>query len=622
MTDKTKEFIKKAVSVHGDKYDYSKVEYITAKTKVIIICKIHDEFEQTPSDHLNDRGCNKCGVLKRNDKSRYTSEIFIEKAEEIHKKLYDYSKVNYIDSKTKVIIICKEHGEFLQAPNKHLQNHRCPKCMCRGKRNNEEFIEKAKEIHGDKYDYSKVNYINSQTKVIIICKEHGEFSQVPNSHLQNNGCIKCGSEKTKKKITSTTEEFIETAKKIHGNKYDYSKVEYKKAIEKVIIICKEHGDFEQTPSDHLTSKYGCYNCSISIRGDTKINKCKQKFIEESIKIHGDKYDYSKSIYTGCENKLIIICKTHGEFQQQPNNHLYGKGCKKCGNSKANDNKRSNTEDFIKSSKKIHGELYDYSKVEYTNYHNKVKIICREHGEFEQSPSGHLDGKGCCKCGKIKTTNSKYSNTNEFIEKSKKIYGNKFDYSKTEYKKSDENVIIICKEHGEFNIRPNNHIHSNQGCPKCQTKKQYSKAQIQWLNFIQSKDNIIIQHAENDCEFKIPNTNFKADGYCKETNTIYEFHGSYWHGDPKLFNSNDYNKTTNCTFGKLYENTLNKEQILKDMGFNLITIWESDWIRLNKCVKILQQKYKKFIVHNGPQTVEGKCNDEIIKLIKSEINIEL
>jgi len=210
---------------------------------------------------------------------------------------------------------------------------------------------------------------------------------------------------------------------------------------------------------------------------------------------------------------------------------------------------------------------------------------------------------------------------EFINKSNIVHNYKYDYSETKYGiNNNDKVNIKCLIHGIYQQTPSNHI-SGKGCSKC-SRKQYSKAQIKWLNFIQIKDNICIQHAENDCEFKIPNTRFKADGYCKETNTIYEFHGSYWHGDPKLFNSNDYNKTTNCTFGKLYENTLNKEQILKDMGFNLITIWESDWIRLNKCVKILQQKYKKFIVHYGPHTVKRKCNDEIIKLIKSEINIEL
>jgi len=579
----TETFIKKAILVHGDKYDYSKVEYKKAIKNVIIICKKHGEFLQQPNNHLTGNECTKCSILRRSDKSRYTTEIFIDKAKEINGELYDYSNVNYVDSKTKVIIICKEHGEFLQAPNKHLQKHKCPKCMCREKRNNEEFIEKAKEIHGDKYDYSKIEYSNSQTKIIIICNNHGEFLQIPNSHIQGMGCIKCANVHK-----SNTEDFIIKATEIHKDLYDYSKVKYVNSHTKIIIICKEHGEFEQTPSDHLNCKYGCQICSMSIRGETKMNNCKEKFITNAIKIHGDIYDYSKSIYTGCENKLIIICKEHGEFEQQPNNHLYGKGCYNCGRTQVNDSRRSNLDEFLKKAVEIHKDLYDYSKVEYVNNHTKVEIICKEHGEFEQTPSHHLlREQGCYKCGEIRTANSKYSNTNEFIEKSKKIHGDKYDYSNVNYKKANENVNITCKEHGIFSIRPNNHINSNQGCVKCQIKKQYSKKSIDWLNFISKYYNINIQHGENGCEFKIPNTRYRADGYCMETNTIYEFNGTRWHGDPRFCDKNE-TSYFGVKYGELYEKTIKKGKIIKDMGFNLITIWEYDWDKINKSIKILQK----------------------------------
>jgi G:T-mismatch repair DNA endonuclease (very short patch repair protein) len=112
-----------------------------------------------------------------------------------------------------------------------------------------------------------------------------------------------------------------------------------------------------------------------------------------------------------------------------------------------------------------------------------------------------------------------------------------------------------------------------------------------LNFISIFYAINISHAENDKEFILPNTRLKADGYCKETNTIYEFHGDYWHGNPHIYPNNKYNNTTKCTFGELYKNTLNKEQQIRNLGFNLITIWESDWIKLNKCVKLLQRKFR-------------------------------
>jgi len=135
-----------------------------------------------------------------------------------------------------------------------------------------------------------------------------------------------------------------------------------------------------------------------------------------------------------------------------------------------------------------------------------------------------------------------------------------------------------------------HHLNGTGCPKCNTRG-FSKVQISWLNFISTYYGIKIIHAENGNEYIIPNTRFKADGYCIETNTIYEFHGDYWHGNPNIYHSNQLNKTTKCTFGELYQITINKEQKIRDKGFNLITMWENDWNNLNNCVKIIQRKFR-------------------------------
>jgi len=182
QNNKTNIFISKAIKIHSDKYDYSKVNYINAKTKINIICKFHGEFQQTPSNHLSKFNCQKCAKNFKLD-----TVGFIKKAREIHKDIYDYSKVNYINADTKIIIICKIHGEFTQQPDFHLNRKcGCPKCV--NKSDTLQFIEKAKKIHKDIYDYSKVQYINNRTPVIIICKIHGEFIQEPNTHIN----LKCG----------------------------------------------------------------------------------------------------------------------------------------------------------------------------------------------------------------------------------------------------------------------------------------------------------------------------------------------------------------------------------------------------------------------------------------------
>jgi G:T-mismatch repair DNA endonuclease (very short patch repair protein) len=181
-----------------------------------------------------------------------------------------------------------------------------------------------------------------------------------------------------------------------------------------------------------------------------------------------------------------------------------------------------------------------------------------------------------------------SNTAEFIEKAIKIHGNMYNYTKVIYTKAIENVIIICKNHGDFEISPNSHLNGN-GCSKCYSK--YSKKQIQWLECISKIKGIQIQHAMNENEYTIPTTNFKADGFCKETNTIYEFHGDFWHGNPKLYNSQDMNAVNKKTFGELYQQTIARETQLKELGYNLVVLWEYDWNKAIKTIRYLQKQFR-------------------------------
>lgn len=255
------EFIAKARIVHGNKYDYSKVNYINNSTKICIICPKHGEFWQTPSNHLSGRGCIFCKKEWLGNHRRKNTNDFIEQAKMIHGNKYDYSKVNYINEKTKVCIICPKHGEFWQKPEVHLMGCGCQKCCKTGvKHTHETFIEKAKTTHGNKYDYSKVVYKNARTKVCIICNEkdefgikHGEFWQTPTSHLCGSGCPKC------KHKFLTKDYFISKSNLVHNNKYDYSQVNFVNASTKIKIICPEHGEFRQTPSKHLSGQ-GCPFC--------------------------------------------------------------------------------------------------------------------------------------------------------------------------------------------------------------------------------------------------------------------------------------------------------------------------------------------------------------------------
>lgn len=188
---KTEEFIEKARKVHGDKYDYSKVEYINNSTKVCICCPEHGEFFPTPNNHLRGSGCPKCGLIRNAHKRIHSKELFVQKSKKQHGKKYDYSKVVYTHNRTKVCIICPIHGEFWQTPHDHCGGAGCPMCNKSNKLTTETFISKAKEKHGDKYDYSNVEYINSSTKIDVICPIHGVFKIAPAEHLQGKGCAIC-----------------------------------------------------------------------------------------------------------------------------------------------------------------------------------------------------------------------------------------------------------------------------------------------------------------------------------------------------------------------------------------------------------------------------------------------
>lgn len=255
-----------------------------------------------------------------------------------------------------------------------------------------DFIQRAREVHGDRYDYTKVLYVAAKSKVIIICPEHGEFEQQPTNHYIGHGCPECGGNKP-----LTLDKFIERADKVHEGRYDYSRVVLQNVESKVEIICPDHGLFLQRPASHLKG-IGCHRCG---RVDTanKLSHSRERFLEDSRRAHGDRYDYSQVEYVNALSKVTIICPDHGAFKQIPANHIRDVGCPKCGDESAAAIRTRTTQDFVQEAREVHGDHYDYSRVEYKSSHEKVKIRCAEHGSFWQSPVNHVRGNkaGCPGC---------------------------------------------------------------------------------------------------------------------------------------------------------------------------------------------------------------------------------
>jgi hypothetical protein len=228
-------------------------------------------------------------------KSKLTTEKFIKISKKVHKNKYDYSRVAYKNEISKVIIICPIHGEFLQAPYNHKKGHGCQECVNRKKLTTEEFIKRARIIHGDKYDYSESLYESAHKKIKIICPIHGQFSQTASSHINTKcGCPKCANKKRSTSHLLNTEEFIKMAKGVHKNKYDYSKVIYKTAHKKIKILCPIHGAFFQSPNSHLSGT-NCPKCSAKAMSE-RFTSTTENFIKKADITHHFYYDYSLVVY--------------------------------------------------------------------------------------------------------------------------------------------------------------------------------------------------------------------------------------------------------------------------------------------------------------------------------------
>lgn len=324
-------------------------------------------------------------------------EQFILKARQVHGWKYDYSKVSLTKVHDYICIICPEHGEFKQRANHHLAGHGCKEC---GKIANamarrisfDEFVRKAKEVHGDKYIYHRDSYADFTHETMIKCPQGHTFMQKPTCHVnQEQGCPVCAGV-----FPISKEEFIYRMINKFGDKFDLSGINYIDYKTPIDYVCDKGHQVHQTPYNIMNSKYGCPVCAEKERVN-HVTFTTEDFISRAKIIHGDKYDYTPSIYRGMRETLIIRCPKHGNFEQEPMNHLQGCGCQKCGKENASEMIRGTLEDFVTKARAVHGDRYSYDNAIYNKSHTPICITCAVHGDFWQDPSNHLNGSGCPKC---------------------------------------------------------------------------------------------------------------------------------------------------------------------------------------------------------------------------------
>ena len=541
-----KEVLKRFKKVHGDEYDYSLVEYFNSTTKIKIICNKegHGVFLQAPEKHLSGKGCSKCGLIKRIEKSKLTQKEVLERFKKVHGDRYDYSLVEYVNRGTNITIRCKkdEHGYFQQKAGMHWLGHGCPECGIVKvsdirRKTKEKFIEEAKLVHGDEYDYSLVDYKGDKINVIIICSIHGNFQQTAGNHLSGRGCSKCGRIKIGTKLTKTLEDFIKQAKVVFPDeKYDYSKVLYKGSHEKVTIVCPLHGDFEQPPTSHLSGR-GCAKCGNISTGE-KLKMSIDEFVERSNLVHNNFFGYEKIENYNYANDVLISCPIHGDFKQKPNSHLSGSGCPTCGILARAEKRTKSREQFIKEAILIHKDTYKYDNVDYKSSSENVSITCLIHGDFLQTPSTHLQGRGCNACGFLAGAEKQTKSRKQFIEEANLIHGGIYKYDNADYKGNKNKVSITCSIHGDFLQIPDSHLRGN-GCPLCaniRTAEKLTKSLEEFLEEANLKHGGIYKY--DNVDYK--NDRLKVSITCKIHGEFLQAAGTHLSGAgcPRCFNKRE------------------------------------------------------------------------------------
>lgn len=299
----------------------------------------------------------------------------------------------------------------------------------------------------------------------------------------------------------------------------------------------------------------------------------EQFLIRAKEVHSDTYNYSLVNYVNNRTIIQIICNQHGIFDQNPVNHLNNQGCPSCAslirNNKLSNLNRKDLKFYLDKANIIHDNFYNYELVEYTTSVDKVKIICPFHGVFEQTFNAHVNqNKGCSLCA-----DNLLVDNESFIIKAMSVHNNLYDYSLVNYTGAHNKIEIICKEHDVFKQAPNVHL-KGHGCPRCVSS--ISKIEIKWFDYVG------LSHEFRHQTIRFNNKYYLVDGFDPNTNTVYEFYGDYWHGNPKIYDSNLIHPVRKVSFGKLYTDTIRRENMIKNAGYNLIFIWESDFKLLFGC----------------------------------------
>lgn len=428
------------------------------------------------------------------------------------------------------------------------------------KQTREELLERCLKAHNGKYSYEKTSFGDVKFKTTITCPIHGDFEQKLVKHYSGQGCPICASRGYDDSIKNQSDVnafWINKFRVVHGDKYVYDKMNYNVSTSKIIITCPIHGNFEQTPGQHLSGR-GCPKCkfeTIKNKLRTPINEVLAKFHA----VHGDKYVYDLTGYTDLKSVIKIQCPEHGWFNQSCQNHLNGNGCPECGKVNSTSKRKLQRDILISKFKQVHGEVYDYSKMIYEYKKKPVIITCPVHGDFTQTPENHLTGSGCPKCAIIKNAEKRKYTFDDFMKLSRERHGDKYEYHEEDFKSyTRDKTRITCDTHGDFWMLPINHV-NGQECPKCHgnvskvENELFEVVKVIFPDAVQSDKTVLLG---KELDILVPSINLAI-----------EFDGLYWHNELNVGMNYHLEKTIEC----------------EKRGLRLFHVFEDEWLNKRELI---------------------------------------
>lgn len=420
----------------------------------------------------------------------------------------------------------------------------------------DKFLASARDMHGERFQYDRTSWSNADEHVRIQCSAHGWFKQIARNHIRVNGekfggCWECREQ-------DAWQSFIAMAHRIHGQQFTYYRKSWRGTKSKMLIGCPRHGQFEQIPRDHLRMA-GCRHCSAIKRGND-ISLDEAELIKRFRQVHGDRYGYDQLNYTVARGKVDISCGEHGNFSQLVWSHQRGDECPRCSG-----RHRWSTREFIENSRRIHGKKFTYRRTKYIGSLSDVTITCKIHGDFVTQASRHITKKhGCAQCSPTSRKSLEH-----FLSKARERFGDRYDYSLVEYVNGQTPVRIGCRSHGIFEQPPKWHLKNAVGCQEC--SYNVSRKETAWLDSLN-----LPATTKRQAKVRLGGRMRNVDALNPISGDVYEFWGSWWHGDPRLFAAEDIHPKVKKTYGELYAETQHKRKLIKAAGYKLVEIWEHEY----------------------------------------------